>query len=198
MPLKPKYARHPLSAKYGDMEPEQLARMKDSVATHGILEPIRLYEGKVLDGWHRYSCLPAKLTEEQVENWFEEFDEDVFGMTPEEFVEAANVDRRHLTLAQRIAIAADGLGVAVEDRGAKSKIAKAMGISPAAVGQALKAQEVKEKAPKEKAAPTLEGLQKRRALLQAQLDAVDKQIDELQSSAKPKAPAGRAVARRTR
>lgn len=194
MPLKPTYKRHPLSAKYGDMEPEQLDRMKQSVAAHGILEPIRLYEGMVLDGWHRYSCLPKTLTAEQAEGYFEEFDEELYGMSAEAYVEAANVDRRHLSLVQRIAIAADNLGVAVDDRGAKTKIAKAMGISSAAVGQAIKAQEVKTKEPKEKAAPTLEGLEKRRALLQAQLDSVDAQISELQSSAKPVKP--KPVARR--
>lgn len=194
MPLKPKYERHALSAKYGDMEPEQLDRMKQSVAAHGILEPIRLYEGMILDGWHRYSCLPKALTAEQAEGYFEEFDEELYGMTAEAYVEAANVDRRHLSLAQRIAIAAGGLGVEVDARGAKAKIAKAMGISAAAVGQAIKAQEVKTKAPKEKAAPTLEGLQKRRALLQAQIDSVDQQIGELQSSAKSAKP--KPVARR--
>lgn len=47
--------RHPLSAACGDMDPEEFIAMQESIAAIGVVEPITLFEGQVLDGWHRYT-----------------------------------------------------------------------------------------------------------------------------------------------
>lgn len=46
--------RHPLSAAYGDMLPEDFIAFQDSIGTDGVQEPARTFEGKILDGWQRY------------------------------------------------------------------------------------------------------------------------------------------------
>ena len=53
----PSYQRHPLSAVWPDLEPQAREALRESMHTRGYdpLEPVVLYEGKVLDGWHRYS-----------------------------------------------------------------------------------------------------------------------------------------------
>lgn len=53
----PSYQRHPLSAVWPDLEPQAREALHESMRTRGYdpLEPVVLYEGKVLDGWHRYS-----------------------------------------------------------------------------------------------------------------------------------------------
>ena len=53
-----KLERHPLSAAWPAVEKEVSADLLKSIETHGIREPIMIYEGRILDGWHRYtSCL---------------------------------------------------------------------------------------------------------------------------------------------
>ena len=67
---------------------------------NGFLNPvIILYQGQVLDGWHRYQ---AALTLDRVgELTFKEFD----GESPLTYIVSLNSRRRHLTPSQRAAIA---------------------------------------------------------------------------------------------
>lgn len=46
--------RHPLSAAWGDMPADELQALVDDIRAHGQREPIVLFDGMVLDGWHRY------------------------------------------------------------------------------------------------------------------------------------------------
>lgn len=48
-------SRHPLSSAYGDMDPDDFIAFQDSIGSEGVQEPARTYEGKILDGWQRYS-----------------------------------------------------------------------------------------------------------------------------------------------
>lgn len=88
--------RHPLSAAFPDMTPAELAVLRTDIENRGLLEPITLYEGKILDGWHRYqACLEIGH-----EPWFEEFSDE----RPDLWVISKNARRRHLTKTQ-IAVA---------------------------------------------------------------------------------------------
>ena len=51
-----KYERHPLSAAYPAMTAERYQSLLDSINSIGVQNPITLYEGMVIDGWHRYTA----------------------------------------------------------------------------------------------------------------------------------------------
>lgn len=92
------YKPHDLSLIFPDMSGEDFTRLAGSIAIEGLLEPITLFEGKILDGRHRYkACLEAN-----VEPRFEEFsgDEDA----AKAYSIATNMARRHLTAGQRAAL----------------------------------------------------------------------------------------------
>lgn len=95
------YAIHPLALLIPPMSAEDLARLTDDIAAHGLVEPIVLHEGQILDGRHRYhACQQAG-----VEPHFTVFD----GDDPVAFVLSKNLHRRHLTSAQKAAIAVEAL-----------------------------------------------------------------------------------------
>lgn len=50
------YAQHPLSAAFPAMSAEDFQALTDSIDNIGIQNPITLFEGMVIDGWHRYSA----------------------------------------------------------------------------------------------------------------------------------------------
>ncbi len=69
----------------------------DSVRKNGLVEPIVLYEGRILDGRNRHrACLAAG-----VEPRFETYS----GTDPIGFVLAKNIHRRHLNASQRAMVA---------------------------------------------------------------------------------------------
>ena len=57
-----KYERHELSALDGDMSADDFKMLIDSIDINGVLEPVMFWEGKILDGWHRYlACQELKI-----------------------------------------------------------------------------------------------------------------------------------------
>lgn len=81
------------------MEGEEFETLVSNIAEHGLLEPIDLYEERVLDGRNRLlACKKAGVEPE-----FREAN--LNGLSPLEFVIAKNLHRRHLTPAQRAALA---------------------------------------------------------------------------------------------
>lgn len=88
--------QHPLSAAFPAMSREDLAALTDDIATHGLRQPVVVFEGQVLDGWHRYSaCLAAGIEPTTVEL--------PAGVDPVALVLSLNLSRRHLTASQRAA-----------------------------------------------------------------------------------------------
>jgi len=80
------------------MSDGEYKNLVEDIRANGLLEPIYIYEGKVLDGWHRYkACLEAG-----VEPWFKECQGN-----PVKFWISKNIVRRHLTESQRAAIAVE-------------------------------------------------------------------------------------------
>ena len=87
---------HPLSDIFPMMSGEEFEALVEDIKRNGLLEPIWLYEGKILDGRNRYkACLEAG-----VEPKFAEYK----GDSPLAFIVSKNIKRRHLTATQRAVI----------------------------------------------------------------------------------------------
>lgn len=90
------YTQHTLSAAFPSMSAEDFQSLKDSIEANGVLNPITLFEGQVIDGWHRYTAaqsLGLDCPEQQLADWID----------PRDYVKAQNDGRRHLTASQRAA-----------------------------------------------------------------------------------------------
>jgi len=91
---------HEIATLFPTMSSVDLEHLRASVGDQGLLEEILLFEGKILDGRHRYrTCL-----ELGVEPRFREFEgtpQDAFAYSV-----ALNLSRRHLTTVQRAAAGA--------------------------------------------------------------------------------------------
>lgn len=91
-----KYTQHPLSAAFPAMSDAEFQALKDSIHTNGVLNSITIFEGMVIDGWHRYSA----ANELGMDCPSLEMDDSI---DPIDFVKAQNENRRHLTASQRAA-----------------------------------------------------------------------------------------------
>ena len=85
--------QHALSAAFPRMNDADFQKLKDSIEINGVLNPITLLDGMVLDGWHRYSA----ATELDLDCPTVELGD---GVDPVDFVRAQNAARRHLTPSQ--------------------------------------------------------------------------------------------------
>lgn len=89
------YEQHPLSAAFPSMSPDEYAGLVADIRQHGQRDVATLYDGMVIDGWHRYrACeeigIPCRF-------------EDFAGSDPAAFVISRNRHRRHLSKTQRAA-----------------------------------------------------------------------------------------------
>lgn len=86
------FNQHPLSSAFPKMDGEDFLSLKDSVSSIGVQNPIILYEGMILDGWHRYlAAQELQMPCPSVE---------LGDVDPRDFVLAQNKARRHITTAQ--------------------------------------------------------------------------------------------------
>ncbi|WP_320055728.1 hypothetical protein [Desulfuromonas thiophila] len=90
------YPQHPLSAAFPAMPRMHLDYLAKDIAEHGLHIAITLFDGMILDGWHRYqACQVAGVSPR-----FESLSE---GADPVAFVRSRNLHRRDLTPSQRAA-----------------------------------------------------------------------------------------------
>jgi hypothetical protein len=91
--------QHPLSAAFPSMSDDDALSLRDSIENIGVQNPITIYEGMVLDGWHRYQVAQsAGLECPMVE---------LGDVDPQDFVVAQNKARRHIQQGQiALAVAA--------------------------------------------------------------------------------------------
>jgi hypothetical protein len=96
-----KYEAHELALVFPPMTEPEFAAFKEDVREHGQHEPIILYEGKILDGLHRYRACQELDREPRVLR---------FEGNPRaaaQLVLGRNFHRRHLTPSQRALVAAE-------------------------------------------------------------------------------------------
>jgi ParB-like chromosome segregation protein Spo0J len=86
------YQQHPLSAAFPAMSADDFAALRESIENIGVQNPITLYEGMVIDGWHRYSAATDLGMDCPVV--------ELGDVDPRHFVLAQNKARRHITAAQ--------------------------------------------------------------------------------------------------
>ena len=86
--------RHKINTVLPTMNHQAYQFLRQKIETEGLLEPITIYEGKILDGWHRYqACENAGIKPN-----FKKYK----GDDPVGYVFAKHVARRHLTESQLI------------------------------------------------------------------------------------------------
>ncbi len=142
------YEVHPLAQRMPDMSDTEFNLLKESIEREGLLNPIVLFEGKILDGRHRYrACRELQIVAQFVK---------YRGNTPATFVFGNNVPRRHLSVSDKLRLVelflpdiqaeaqrrqAAGTLASADAKGKTSEIAaKLIGVSPATVDrhQAIK------------------------------------------------------------
>lgn len=92
------YALHPLCETLPDMPADQFSRLVEDIRANGLRHPIVLFEGKILDGRHRYRA----CTDAGVDPRYEQYT----GQDALAFVLSENLARRHLSESQRAMVAA--------------------------------------------------------------------------------------------
>ena len=92
---------HPAALALPDMADADFDHLKQDIATHGLLCPIELLGGEIIDGRHRWrACKDLGIDCESVEITLAD-------QSPAEYVWSLNGARRHLTPSQRAAVAVD-------------------------------------------------------------------------------------------
>src|SRR4051812_43519844 len=91
----PTLQQHELSALFPPMTDAEYAELRSDIAANGLRQPITLFEGEVLDGWHRQrACVETGAAAHYVA--FEGGRDAAL-----KFVSSSNLVRRHLSALQK-------------------------------------------------------------------------------------------------
>jgi len=107
------YERHILSAAWGDMPEDEFQALVDDIDVNGQRDPITLFDGAVLDGWHRYRACEQLMLNVNTVTLAD--DED-----PIAWVISKNAKRRSLNASQRAMAVAECQAWAPEGKPANS------------------------------------------------------------------------------
>lgn len=97
------YPIHPAAMLFPMMSEDELSGLVSDIERNGLLEPILLYQGQILDGRNRLAACESA----GVEPRFADTNGSV--SSPTSYVLSKNLHRRHLTISQRGAIAAEAV-----------------------------------------------------------------------------------------
>jgi hypothetical protein len=86
------YENHAAADLFPMMTPPELKDLADDIQANGLLEPIVLLGGKVLDGRNRLAACEVAGVEPRFETWS--------GSSPTAYVLSKNLHRRHLSVSQ--------------------------------------------------------------------------------------------------
>jgi hypothetical protein len=101
------YEQHPIGKLFPLFSAEELSKLAKDITKQGLLHPIAIYQGKILEGWNRYRALQdLDIIEESHFTTFEGTEEEAIA-----YVVGQNMLRRHLTDNQRKQIAGDLLAM---------------------------------------------------------------------------------------
>jgi len=93
---------HPHADVFPLLEGKEFDELRNDINTQGLLEPIVLLDGKVLDGRNRYRALVALgWNEKRILRHCKEFDDSDGKIKPLNYVIGKNIKRRHLTADDR-------------------------------------------------------------------------------------------------
>lgn len=162
-----KYEPHELSLAFPEMPAEQYRRFAESIRSNGLNNPIVLFEGKILDGRHRYRACAETGVRPRFREFREGDETEASHGDPVAYVQSENAARRHLSESQlaysithpnileferrrakeRMALAGTAnLGMAdrptLDDPGpVTEKLAAKAGVGARSVGRAIKVRE---------------------------------------------------------
>lgn len=125
----PEIEQHPLAVSLmpGGMSPEEFDAFAEDVGARGLIYPITLYEGKVLDGWHRYRACVRTGTALKTQEYT--------GKDPAGYITACNVLRRKLSSLQRALV---GAKLHLEHAITQRDVCRRLGISNTVLSMVLK------------------------------------------------------------
>ena len=116
-------AVHEAAALFPMLNDTELDELAADIAKHGLVEPIVMFDGKILDGRNRFEACRRAHIEPKTRVLTE-------CMSPTAFVVSANLHRRHLTVAQRAAYAGDPAVIARFRAEAKARQRDHAGTAP--------------------------------------------------------------------
>jgi hypothetical protein len=96
------YQYHPACLLFPALLEDELQALADDIKARGLLNPVVLHEGRVLDGRNRLAACQIAGVEPRFQQWNGDG-------SPVEWVISTNLMRRHLTASQRAAIALEML-----------------------------------------------------------------------------------------
>jgi transcriptional regulator with XRE-family HTH domain len=128
-PKLPEYTQHPIAISLmpGGMDEKEFDAFCEDVQTRGIIMPITLYQGMVLDGWHRVRAGLRTSTA-----WKELTYK---GTDPAGYIAAVNILRRKLGSLQRALV---GVRLHLDHGLTQREVCKKLGISNEVVSMVLK------------------------------------------------------------
>ena len=128
------YEEHEIAGVYRLLHGEEFSALVADIAANGLIQPIYLYEGKILDGRNRYrACKESGVTPD-----FLQYE----GDDPMGFVHSANDHRRHNNESQRAMTAAR---MANLRQGARTDLEPSANLPEVSQSEAAKAMSVSER-----------------------------------------------------
>lgn len=104
------YSIHPFAEIFPQMLPDEWEAFVADIDKNGVMVPLTLFQGKILDGRHRYQAVETLATTKQKEIPFQTTEFQGTRTQALHYVYSANLHRRHLTIGQR-----SGFGVLIKE-----------------------------------------------------------------------------------